>query len=212
MKLISDDDVIAALSESHRKLCDKNQRRSLMDLKPLGSKYQRYQLASNNPITEACREMVYNMSPYFFISLTLMSMVNESHMQVLINKFIHKFNQKLFSRKYDKKPVFMEGFAFFEKFCSGVSNNNYHVHMLICENDEYYGKDFDVHKVNFYEAASQVKNERGNRVFSPKAIDIRLAGDERRIDYSFEQLHDGNLDRFKTIGLNGLSDRLYDGF
>jgi hypothetical protein len=66
-------------------------------------------------------------------------------------------------------------------------------------------------EAKMHEAVQKFVDDRKRRVFNHKSIHIRNYwedGERNDINYSLKQTYDGNLDRIKIIGLNGLSDHL----
>jgi hypothetical protein len=152
-----------------------------------------------------------NRKPYsFFITLTLKRKQSLWQFYKHTTFLLHLINSKIFSREYKDKSKYISGFAFVEDHKNGSSNNDIHIHLLIEHNARLDDFSFKEHKAIFHEAAGKVCDVKNRRVFSDKCINIQKAGDDGRISYCFKQLWDGNLDRLKTIGKDGLSDMLTD--
>lgn len=159
--------------------------------------------------THQYKVMVYRNKPYYlFMTLTFKDNVSLQGRYKYANDFIKHHNKKAIARKYHEGGVFMEGFAFFEKHPSRAFEDVYHVHMLVKGNHRYAERGFESHEEIFHKAAGKVLDNKGKAVFNDDCIDIQEAGDDGRIEYCFKHIWDGNLDNFKIIGRDGLSDCL----
>ena len=164
-------------------------------------------ILGNKSIKKEYKSLIRESRPYcFFITLTFGRNVSSYKKCQFTDVLLHRYNQKLFSRNYKEKEIYLEGFAIFESHASSKLADRYHVHMLIRYNERYDKYDLNSHRDIFNNAAAKVLDGQNRRVFNDKCIDIREAGDDGRIDYCTKQISDLNVSQIKPIGKDGLSD------
>uniref|UniRef100_C6E130 Uncharacterized protein n=1 Tax=Geobacter sp. (strain M21) TaxID=443144 RepID=C6E130_GEOSM len=163
-------------------------------------------ITAYNIKTDEMKKFVCENGRYdFFITLTFAKGMRLSQCCIYTNTLIHRFNSKLFGRDYRNKCCHVDGFAFLERHKNEISKNENHIHMLIKGNPKL---NLHQHRDIFYRAASNILDDRDDKVFNKKCIDLRHVGDGGRARYCFKNITDQNLDRVKMIGKDGLSDNL----
>ncbi len=160
-------------------------------------------------MAEEYKKFIHNSGPYYlFITITFgRSTGNDARFQ-FANRFLDRYNQKLFHRNYKKRGEYLKGFAFLENHRSCELADRFHIHFLIKDNDRYRDFDYGQHDEIFKKAAKGVLNGRDKEVFNMKCINLQeVYKDDGAIGYCMKAIWDKNITNIKTVGVDGLSDK-----
>lgn len=162
----------------------------------------------DGPFIEQLKAQIRDKGPYrLFITITFRPGIKYNRRVENINRLLHHYNTLLFDTDYEDRLKSLEGYAFFEDHASDRLIDQPHVHMLVKHQECLEKYSFDELEDLFLDATDQVSFV-GRQVFNDKGLDIQEVTSDGVIGYCVKHMTKKNLNRFKTFGMDGLSDNL----
>ena len=166
-------------------------------------------LYSSTTLKQCFREMIDRYEYAYFVTITFKVTLIDSEAVRCLNILLHYVNRSYFSRAYQDKGKFLQGFVAYEQHSTG----NLHFHILLRKDVDYSRSDGKTIEDIFKEKSRKVKKERIHpnngksntyKIFGPQSIDVREVTSNNINGYTMKDGYQYQYDNIEPLTKDGV--------